>query len=401
MKFIHLGDLHLGKKLYEYSLIEDQKYILDEILKIADQNNVTGVVIAGDIYDQSRPAEEAVKLLDYFLNELAKRKIYTFIISGNHDSDERLNYGSVLFEKNDIFIAAKYNGKLFKKTIADEYGELDVYLLPFVKASQVRHFFSDEEINDYDDAVRAVIRHADIDTSRRNMIAAHQFVIGRKKASSSGSGLNASDTEAFDPVCSGSESIGTRSVGTVEKIGYDIFDFFDYIALGHIHSPQRVGREEVRYSGSPLKYSLSECGCDKSVPIVSFKEKGEVVIETAPLNPKRDLRHLEGNLEELLKKENVKDPDDFIYVTLTDEDRIDNAMEIIRQTYKNTVKIDFHNSRTQDIYDVDISDVTEKQSFEEMIGSFYKMIFDSPMTEEEMEYLKTSAKEAGIISETD
>jgi exonuclease SbcD len=401
MKFIHLGDLHLGKKLYEYSLIEDQRYILDEILKIADQRNIKGVVIAGDIYDQSRPSEDAVKLLNYFLNELAKRKIYTFIISGNHDSDERLNYGSALFEKNGIFIAAKYDGSLFKKTITDEYGELDVYLLPFVKASQVRHYFPEEEINDYDGAVRAVIRHAAIDASRRNIIVAHQFVTGRKRAVSESSDADGSDTEAFDPVLGGSESIGTRSVGTVEKIGYDIFDGFDYAALGHIHSPQRVGREEVRYSGSPLKYSLSECGCDKSVPIVSFKEKGEVSVELVPLEPKRDLRHLEGKLEELLKKENVRDTDDFIYATLTDEDHIDNAMEIIRQTYKNTVKIDYHNSRTNDIYDIDISDITEKQSFEEMIGSFYKMIFNTAMTEEEMKYLKASAKEAGITGETD
>ena len=385
MKLLHIGDLHLGKSLGDFDLIRDQKYILDQILGIIKEKAVDGVLIAGDVYDKAVPSEAAMNLLDYFLSSLSRSGVSTFMISGNHDSDDRLNYGSDLFAANQIYIASKYDGTLYRRTVTDAYGEADIYLLPFVKASQVKHFFPDAEIATYDDAVRVILSHAGVDPDRRNIIVAHQFVTGRSE----------------DPALGGSESVGTQSVGLVEKIGYDCFDAFDYAALGHIHSPQKVGREEVRYAGSPLKYSLSEVNNTKSVPIITLGEKGDVSLELIPLRPMRDLRHIKGPMKMLLDKTNITDPDDFIYVTLTDEDTVNDAMGIFQQVYPNTVKIDYDNSHTRAIEQVDISSIAETKSFSELIGDFYKLMYHCEMGKEEMKYMKMAAQEAGIIDETD
>lgn len=385
MKFLHLGDLHLGRSLGDFDLIEDQKYILDQILEIIEKENVDGVLIAGDVYDKSIPSEAATNLLDYFLCKLSESGVQTFMISGNHDSDDRLNYGSNLFEANQIYISALYHGTLDKRTVTDEYGEVNVYLLPFVKASQVRHFYPEETIDSYDDAVRVILKHADMDVTQRNVIVAHQFVTGQSE----------------DPALGGSEGAGTQSVGLVEKIGHDCFDGFDYVALGHIHSPQRVGRDQVRYSGSPLKYSLSEVHNAKSVPVITMGKKGEVTLELIPLKPMRDLRHIKGNLKALLEPKNITDVEDFIYVTLTDEEIINDAMGIFQQTYPNTVKIDYDNSRTRAMEHVDISNIAENKSFSELIGDFYRLIYNCEMSGEEMDYMRAAAQEAGVIDETD
>ena len=385
MKLLHLGDLHLGRSLGDFDLIEDQKYILDQILKIIEKENVDGVLIAGDVYDKSIPSEAATNLLDYFLCKLSESGVQTFMISGNHDSDDRLNYGSNLFEANQIYISALYHGTLDKRTVTDGYGEVNVYLLPFVKASQVRHFYPEETIDSYDDAVRVILKHADMDVTQRNVIVAHQFVTGQSE----------------DPALGGSEGAGTQSVGLVEKIGYDCFDGFDYVALGHIHSPQRVGRDEVRYSGSPLKYSLSEVHNAKSVPVITMGKKGEVTLELIPLKPMRDLRHIKGNLKALLEPKNMTDVEDFIYVTLTDEEIINDAMGIFQQTYPNTVKIDYDNSRTRAMEHVDISNIAENKSFSELISDFYRLIYNCEMSGEEMDYMRAAAQEAGVIDETD
>ena len=385
MKLLHIGDLHLGKSLGDFDLIGDQKYILDQILGIIKEKAVDGVLIAGDVYDKAVPSEAAMNLLDYFLSSLSRSGVSTFMISGNHDSDDRLNYGSDLFAANQIYIASKYDGTLYRRTVTDAYGEADIYLLPFVKASQVKHFFPDAEIATYDDAVRVILSHAGVDPDRRNIIVAHQFVTGRSE----------------DPALGGSESVGTQSVGLVEKIGYDCFDTFDYAALGHIHSPQRVGREEVRYAGSPLKYSLSEVNNAKSVPIITLGEKGDVSLELIPLHPMRDLRHIKGPMKMLLDKTNITGSDDFIYVTLTDEDAVNDAMGIFQQVYPNTVKIDYENSHTRAIEQVDISSIAENKSFSELIGDFYRLMYQCEMSEEEMKYMKVAAQEAGMIDETD
>lgn len=385
MRFLHLGDLHLGRALGEFDLYEDQKYILDRIIELADEKRADAVLIAGDVYDRSIPSEAATNLLDYFLDRLAAKKVKVFMISGNHDSDDRLNYGSTLFASNGVYISSRFTGALYRQTVADEFGEVNVWLLPFVKASQVRHFFPEDKIENYDDAVKTIIKHAGVDYGQRNIIAAHQFVAGRDAA----------------PALGGSESPGTRNVGLVEKIGYDCFDGFDYAALGHIHSPQRVGRDEVRYCGSPLKYSLSEANGDKSVPVVTLGAKGETEIELVPLKPMRDVRHLRGPIAKLLDKTAVTRPEDFIYATLTDEGIIDNAMGIFQQHYPNTVRIEYDNSHTRQIERVDITQIARDRTFEELIRDFYLKMYSCEISEEELQVMKEAAKEAGVSDETD
>ena len=385
MKIMHLGDLHLGKTLGEFDLYDDQKYIIDQILKIADDEKPEVVVIAGDVYDKSVPSEKATGLLDYFLNELAGRKLKVFMISGNHDSDDRLNFGSSLFESSDIYIGSVFSGRLFKHTLKDEYGDVNIFLLPFVKASQVRHYYSGSVIENYDDAVRLIINNEDIDKKARNILVSHQFVGGKDS----------------DPVLGGSEGVSVRFVGLVEKIGYDIFEDFDYTALGHIHRSQKVGSQNIRYCGSPLKYSLSEAENSKTVTLITLGRKGDISIRERDLKPLRDLRHIKGRLRDLLDKDNIKDVNDFIYVTLTDEDILDDAMGIFRQVYPNTVKIDYDNSRTHDADMTDISRVARNIPFSELIGDFYKMIYGIQISDEEMEMMRSAAKEAGVLNEAD
>ena len=383
MKFLHLGDLHLGKTLFDFDLVEDQRYILDQILCIAEKESVDGMLIAGDVYDKSVPSEAATKLLDYFLMKLAQKEIKVFMVSGNHDSDDRLNYGSTLFASNQIFISAVFDGTLHRQSFAEEDTKINIYMLPFVKASQVRHYFPDEKIESYDDAVQTIIRNTDINKSNKNILVAHQFVSGKGE----------------DPALAGSESVGTQSVGLVEKIGYDCFNDFDYVALGHIHSPQKVGREEIRYAGSPLKYSLSEANNEKSVSLITVSAEERVKIELVPLKPMRNVRHIKGTLKELLDKKNVKASEDFIYATLTDEDIINDAMGIFQQVYQNTVRIDYDNSHTREIEQVDISKIAENKSFPELIGDFYRLMYGCEITEEEMDVMRTAAREAGVINE--
>ncbi len=385
IRLMHLGDLHLGKNLSDFDLIRDQQYILDQILSIVDKEAVNGVLIAGDVYDKSIPSEAATRLLDYFLNELAGKKVRVYMISGNHDSDDRLNYGSTLFAANQIFISAVFDGTMYKETLAQGDTVTDIYLLPFVKASQVKHFYPDEKIETYDDAVRTIIKHTPLDKGHRNILVAHQFVAGRGE----------------DPAIAGSENLGTQSVGTVEKIGYDCFDDFEYVALGHIHSPQRVGRDQIRYAGSPLKYSLSEANNEKSVPIITISPGEKLKIDLIPLKPWRDLKHIRGKMEELLSKKSINASEDFIYVTLTDEDLIDDAMGKFQQIYPNTLRIDYDNSHTREVEMVDISRIAESRSFSDLIGDFYQMIYGCEITEEEMAVMRTAAREAGVIHETD
>ena len=378
MKIMHLGDLHIGKSLGDFDLYEDQKYILEQILNLIKEKSVDVLLIAGDVYDKAIPGEKSVQLLDYFLKRLVETGIKTYMISGNHDSDERLNFGSSLFESNNIYINSKFNGILKRYSLYDKFGELNIYLLSFVTASQVQHFFPEEKIDSYDMAVRTIIKHSDFDVGKRNILVAHQFVAGKD-----------------DPEIAGSEGLSVHNVGMVEKIGYGSLAEFDYVALGHIHSPQSVGLKHIRYSGSPLKYSLSEVNNNKSVPIITFKDKGEILVEFAPLLPMRDIRHLRGNIKNLLDKKNISMENDFIYATLTDEDIVNDAMGIFREYYPNTVKIDYDNSHTKEIENVDITRITQNKTFDELIKDFYMQMYSCDMGEEELEIMKWAAKEAG------
>ena len=384
MKIMHLGDLHIGKSLGDFDLYEDQKYILEQILNLIKEKSVDVLLIAGDVYDKAIPGEKSVQLLDYFLKRLVETGIKTYMISGNHDSDERLNFGSSLFESNNIYINSKFNGILKRYSLHDEFGELNIYLLPFVKASQVQHFFPEEKIDSYDMAVRTIIKHSDFDACKRNILVAHQFVAGKE-----------------DPEIAGSEGLSVHNVGMVEKIGYGSLAEFDYVALGHIHSPQAVGLKHIRYCGSPLKYSLSEVNNNKSVPIITFKDKGELLVEFALLLPMRDIRHLRGNIKNLLDKKNISMENDFIYATLTNEDIVNDAMGIFREYYPNTVKIDYDNSHTKEIENVAITRITQNKTFDELIKDFYMQMYSCDMGEEELEIMKWAAKEAGVGNEAD
>ena len=394
MRFLHLADLHLGKTLGDFDLRDDQRYILKQILAVAESKQVDAVLIAGDVFDKTVPSEGAVQLLDEFIRALVKHHLQVYMISGNHDSDERLNFGSSLFEANDVNIAAKYQGELFHHVAEDAYGMVHIYQLPFVKASQVKRAFPDAKIETYEDAVREVLAHAEIDPAQRNILVAHQFVSGKGK----------------DPTLGGSEGALTQHVGTVEKIGYDSFDAFCYVALGHIHSSQSVGREEVRYAGSPLKYSLSEAGSvkqipdgvrerdgAKQVPIVTVDGEGQVTIELEKLVPMRDLVHIRGAFADIVKDENlIENTQDFVYVTLTDEDVIPDGMRIMRQYYPNTIKLDYDNSRTRELAHVDVVQATQSRSYEDLIADFYKQMYGVEISEEEMNMMKDVAKEVGI-----
>ncbi|MBR3692887.1 MAG: exonuclease subunit SbcD, partial [Erysipelotrichales bacterium] len=235
MKFIHLSDLHIGKRVNEFSMIQDQQYILEEILKVIDTIHPDGVIIAGDVYDKTTPSEEAVRLLNHFICQLADQKVPTYIISGNHDSAERLAFGASLMEGSGIYISPVYNSETVKYTLQDPYGEVDLYMLPFIKPAHVRRYYPEEKIDTYTDAVRVAIEHMEVDTTKRNVIITHQFVTGASR----------SDSEEV-------------SVGGSDHVDVSVFDNFDYVALGHIHRPQKMQRETVRYCGTPLKYSFSE-----------------------------------------------------------------------------------------------------------------------------------------------
>lgn len=380
MKFIHLGDLHFGKNVNDFSMIEDQKYILEEILALADREAVDGVILAGDIYDRAVPSEDAVKIFDYFLTELASRGKQVFAVSGNHDSDQRLHFGSKLFLKNNIYIAGRYDGEVECIHVEDQHGPLHIWLLPYIKASRVAHFFPDKEVRSYDAAFQTVVESCDINPSERNIMVIHQFVAGGSIA----------------PDLAGSEII-VQNVGTIDQISYHCFDDFDYVAMGHIHSGQSVGRETCRYAGAPLKYSLNEREIkgEKSVPIVTFGEKGDVKVELFPLKPLREIRHIRGTLQDLLR--NAVDTDDYIYATLTDEDPQLDALARLQEVYPRVMKLDYDNEAIRAAANYDGSIETEGKSFHELVADFFKIYHGKEPNEGEWKIIEEIAEEAGVI----
>ena len=327
MKLLHLSDLHIGKRVHEFSMLADQRYILEEILQIAKAEKVDGVLLSGDIYDKAVPSGEAVQLCDWFLTALVQENLSIFIISGNHDSPERLSFGAQLLNAGGVHISPPFNGSVEKVRLQDEFGAVDIYLLPYLKPAHVRPFFPDTDISDYDSAVRAVVDSIVPDTAARNVILSHQFVTGAAR----------SESEEL-------------SIGGLEDIAADIFHAFDYVALGHIHRPQSVGgRDTLRYCGTPLKYSFSEAGHQKSVTLVELKEKGRVELSFLPLTPLHDMREIRGSYEELTLRSSYAgtDLEDYLHVTLTDEEEVPNALGKLRGIYKNIMKLDYDNIRTR------------------------------------------------------
>lgn len=328
MKFLHLADLHLGKRICERSLLDDQRFLLEQILQIVDDKSADAVLIAGDVYDRPVPPPEAVALLDGFLTALRERGVPCLLIPGNHDSDERLAFGAQLFTGAGVHLAPVFDGTLRTVTLEDTHGRVHFTLLPFLRPAQVRRFFPDVPPGDYEAAIRAVLSTVDMADSDRHVLLAHQFV------TAAGASPERCDSEL-------------ASVGTLDNVDVSAFDGFDYVALGHIHGPQRVGRETVRYAGSPLKFSFSEVHHRKSAPLVTFGAKGDVQVELVQLTPQRDLRELRGKLSDLLDPAawSGTKTDDFMHITLTD-DAVMDAMNKVRAVYPNTLRLDFDNALT-------------------------------------------------------
>lgn len=372
MKLIHLSDLHIGKRVNEFSMLEDQKYILKVILNIIDDEKPDGILIAGDVYDKSVPSAEAVQLLDDFLCRLAERKLPTFIISGNHDSAERLSFGSRLMNISGIHLSPVYNGKVEPLTLTDEYGRVNIYMLPFIKPVNVRRFFPDSEIESYTDAIRVAVDSMNVDRNERNIIITHQFVTGASRSES--------------------EEI---SVGGSDNVDAAAFDAFDYVALGHIHGPQKIGREAVRYCGTPLKYSFSEANHKKSVTIVEMGEKGRTEIRTAVLVPLRDLREIKGRYEEIVLKESYEgtSTDDYMHITLTDEEDIPDVMNRLRVIYPNIMKLDYDNKRTRSNQSVGMAEDIEKKTPLELFSEFYQDRNGQPMSKEQTAFMQSLIEE--------
>ena len=356
MKLMHLSDLHLGKLVLEQSMIDDQKYILNQIIDIVKKEQVDIVLIAGDVYDKSIPTIEAVNLFSDFLTRLYKLKVLVFVISGNHDSKDRLSFGNELFVDNGIYIEGIFNGNLRCETINDKDGKLNIYMLPFIKPVEIKRFYPDEIIDTYEDAIKCILKHSSINKAERNIIMVHQFVTSLGE----------------DVIRSDSESI---SLGGIDNIDVTLFKDFDYVAMGHIHGPQKVGRETARYSGSPLKYSFSEVNQKKSVCIIEFNSKEDINISKIPLIPIRDMRVIKGPFDKLISKEivNLENKNDYLDVVLTDDDYIINAIGKLRKFYPNILKLEYENkissNEVSDNIDIDKSNMSPIDLFSE----FYKM----------------------------
>lgn len=373
MKFIHLSDLHLGIRVNDFSMSEDQRYILDRILDIIDSEAPDGIIIAGDIYDKSMPPAEAVAMFDDFISSIAERKIKTFIISGNHDSAERIAFGSRIMNAGGIYLSPVYNGDIKPVVMEDEYGSVNIYMLPFVRPSAVRAFYPDDDTDSYSSAVGTAVKHMNADFSQRNIIITHQFVTGA--------------------VRSDSEDI---SVGGTDNVSADIFADFDYTALGHIHKPQNIGSEKIRYCGTPLKYSFSEAKQDKSVTVIELGKKGDVNVRTVKLIPLRDMTELKGSYEELMKKsfyEGTGYTEDYVHITLTDENDIPDAVSKLRLVYHRLMKMDYDNARTKKQSIIEGMTSARETDPEKLFGEFFESQNNVPMNDEQAAFV------SGIIKD--
>ena len=368
MKLVHLSDLHLGKRVNEYSMLEDQAYILKKLLSIILEEKPDGVIIAGDVYDKSVPSAEAVSLFDDFLVSLARQRLQVFVISGNHDSPERIAFGSRIMDEGGIHMSPVYDGRIEPIRMKDSFGEICIYMLPFVKPAHVRRFHEDAELVSYTDAVRCAVADMNIDTAKRNVLITHQFVTGASRSES--------------------EEV---SVGGTDNVDAEVFEAFDYVALGHLHSPQCCGSKNIRYCGTPLKYSFSEAGDQKSVTVVELLEKGSISCRTIDLVPRYDLVELKGTYEEVTLKsfyEHTTWQEDYTHITLTDEEDIPDAIGKLRTVYHRLMKLDYDNKRTRSNAVILGDAEAESKTPYELFADFYELQNNQPMSEEQAAYMK-------------
>lgn len=369
MRLMHLADLHIGKRVNEFSMLEDQKDILEQTLTIARKQKVDGVLIAGDVYDKAIPSVEAVSLFDTFLTKLSEQRIPVYMISGNHDSAQRISFGARLMEKSGVHVAAEYTGELKKISVRDEYGILDIYLLPFIKPAYVRAVWGEEaeKVRTYQEAVAFVMDKVVLEEAHRNLLVAHQFVTGAS-------------------TCDSEE----HSVGGMDQVEAACFNGFDYVALGHLHGPQTVGCDTVRYAGTLLKYSFSEVNHEKSVTIVDLKEKGNVTVEAYPVKPLHDMRKIRGTYEEVTRKSSYDhtDTEDYVQITLTDEEDVFDAVGKLRVIYPNLMRLEYDNMRTRRNVQISLYEAEEDKTPMELVEELYKLQNNKPMREEQRQYMK-------------
>ena len=367
---MHLADLHLGKRVNGFSMMEDQEYILNRILEIMEGEQPDGLLIAGDVYDKTIPPAEAVRRMDDFLTAVAAKHVPVFLISGNHDSAERVAFGHQLMQGSGIWISPVYDGTIRHHTLEDRWGEVNIYLIPFLRPSVVRSFFPDVEIEDYTDALRTIIEDLQVDTSRRNVVLAHQFVTA---------------AGALPETCD-SEQL---SVGGLDRVDGSVFSPFDYTALGHLHGPQRVGSETIRYAGSQLKYSFSELHQKKSVTVAELRAKGETEIRQIPLQPRREMIELRGTFEEILAEARKKgEPQtDYYHMILTDETDVVDALSRLREYYPNIMLLDYDNRRTRSQKEVEQLDRVEERTPGELFAALYEQQNGQEMDSDRKEYL--------------
>lgn len=367
MKILHLSDLHFGKRLNNFSLLEDQYHVNRQIFKLAKDTHIEAVIIAGDVFDRQIPSAGAVQLFDDFLNFWAELNLPVFIISGNHDSAERLSFGAHIFSQNNIYISPVYNGQIEPISLNDAYGKINFYLLPFIKPATVRPFFPDEKINSYTEAVQTVLNNLPLNKDERNILIAHQFVTGA--------------------VLSDSEEI---VVGGLDNVDAHVFDAFDYVALGHIHTPQTILRDTIRYCGTLLKYSFSEANQQKCATVIDIKAKGQMDITAYPVKPLHDMRKIKGTYAELTDRQNYigTDTDDYILATLTDEEDVPDAIGRLRSIYPNIMQLDYDNIRTRTRNNIETVDINTAKAPLELFGEFYKLQNNQPLNETQSQIMQ-------------
>ncbi len=366
MRFLHLADLHIGKRVNGFSMIEDQKFVFEQVYNVIENEKIDGIIMAGDIYDKPVPSAEAVKLFDEMLTRLVSINLPIFVISGNHDSAERIGFGSDILSAAKVYMSRVYNGNLQKIELEDDYGKINVYLLPFIKPATVKNIYKEAEIKDYDDALEYVLSQEKIDETKRNVIVSHQFVTGAMRSES--------------------EEV---SVGGLDNVSVENYEAFDYVALGHIHRAQQMGRESARYAGTLLKYSFSEEKHNKSMTIVDLKEKGNIEIKEIPVKPLHDLKTIKGKFSKITSEEFYKElkKEDYYRAVLTDEDDILNAIGKLKSIYPNLMSMEYDNTRTRSYSVVDNVETVEAKSPLEHFEEFFEKQNGRKMSEKQRNYL--------------
>ncbi|MBR5609335.1 MAG: exonuclease SbcCD subunit D [Elusimicrobiaceae bacterium] len=369
MKIAHLSDLHLGKVVYNYSMLEEQKDILGKITDILTTENIKTLLIAGDIYDKSVPSAEAIKCFDEFLVGLSKAGVTVFIISGNHDSNERISFGADLMAVSGVHIAkplTKSTKDIQPVMLQDEFGPVHIYMLPFIKPVHVKVAFETEDIADYTQALKMVIDNMHVDTSARNILITHQFVTGGARCES--------------------EQI---SVGGSDNVDSPVFEVFDYVALGHLHGPQHIGRETLRYCGSPLKYSFSEVSHKKSLTVINLNAKGDTRLEFIPLKPLHDWQEIKGKYNDLMAKDfrDKQNLQNFFHITLTDEEDVPDALNKLRMAYPNIMQLSYDNTRTASNTQIGTLEQAESKTPFEVFAEFYKKQNNQDLSEQQTKHI--------------